>query len=171
MHCFIINFIFFVCPKKTKQKKGHFAEEFFAFSKNRSKTPRHFAPESRSFLRIFCTEDLQGCALTLILIICFLFTTNSSLLNFYKSQITIFKKQIIINYQSSILTNWILNFICDLVLGSWNLFMIWCLLFGFSNWSQTFVGLDKASIHYSLLTSYFLPVLSGLTNTVKIIKQ
>jgi hypothetical protein len=51
---------------KTKQKKGHFAEEFFAFSKNRSKTPRRFAPESRSFLRIFCTEGLQGCALTFI---------------------------------------------------------------------------------------------------------
>jgi len=44
-------------------------------------------------------EDLQGCALTLILIICFLLTTNSSLLNFYKSQITIFKKQITNNNQ------------------------------------------------------------------------
>ena len=95
-------FIFFVCPKKTKQKKGHFAEEFFAFSKNRSKTSRRFAPESRSFLHIFCTEDLQGCALTLILIICFLFTTNYSPLTLNKSQITIFKKQIIINDQYSI---------------------------------------------------------------------
>ena len=102
LHCFIIHFIFFVCPKKTKQKKGHFAEEFFAFSKNRSKTSRRFAPESRSFLHIFCTEDLQGCALTLILIICFLFTTNYSPLTLNKSQITIFKKQIIINDQYSI---------------------------------------------------------------------
>jgi len=63
-YCF--PFIFFACPKKTKQKKGHFAEEFFAFSKNRLKTSRRFAPESRSFLRIFCTEDLQGYALTFV---------------------------------------------------------------------------------------------------------
>ena len=56
LHCLIILFIFFTCLKKTKQKKGHFAEEFFAFSKNRSKTPRRFAPESRSFCSPILTK-------------------------------------------------------------------------------------------------------------------
>ena len=43
-------FIFFCMPKRKRiKRKRHFAEEFFAVGKNRSKTPRRYAPESRSF--------------------------------------------------------------------------------------------------------------------------
>ena len=47
----------FVLSKENEPKvKDPFAEEFFAFGKNRSKTPRRFAPVLGAFLRIFCTS-------------------------------------------------------------------------------------------------------------------
>jgi len=54
-----------------------------------------------------------------------------------------------------------------LVLGSWNLFEIWCLLFDFSISFSDFFRLNSVSSHYSLLTihfSLFTTHFSKLTN-------
>ncbi|MEZ4875202.1 MAG: hypothetical protein R2793_07095 [Flavobacteriaceae bacterium] len=61
LHCrFFSLFISFACPKETNQRKGHFAEEFFAAGKNRSNAPRHFVPGSRSFSSPILHRSIAG---------------------------------------------------------------------------------------------------------------
>ena len=50
----------FVLSKENEPKvKDPFAEEFFAVGKNRSKTPRRYAPVFGAFQRIFCTSGFS----------------------------------------------------------------------------------------------------------------
>ena len=53
------SFSLLVQRKRTK-RKDPFAEEFFAVGKNRSKTPRRYAPVFGAFQRIFCTSGFRA---------------------------------------------------------------------------------------------------------------
>ena len=46
--------------RKRNKRKDPFAEEFFAVGKNRSKTPRRYAPVFGAFQRIFCTSGFRA---------------------------------------------------------------------------------------------------------------